>query len=268
MWGPPNGGREMLMLARHFGLALALMLPLLLAREAHPITLSFDTLDHGEIVNTQFTGDFGVTISADNVGGGPDLAIAFDSLQSGTRDPDLEGPSWAGGNLDEETVLGRLLIIAENGIDDNGDLRIDRPDDEGSRPAGSLLFEFQVPILSFGFDLVDVEGPEEFGADSGFVAVFFGENGTELARVGFGQFVDSDSSFFVEGVTFGNRTANRIPEITAEALGIEQFNKVEIDLGGSSAVDNVTFQPIPEPSTFVLLGLGLALSSLPRRSRS
>ena len=63
------------------------------------------------------------------------------------------------------------------------------------------------------------------------------------------------------------KTANRIPSITADALGIADFQKVELNLGGSSAVDNITFEPIPEPSTLVLLGAGLALSSMPRSRR-
>ncbi len=258
---------KLLMFVRGLPLLTAFLLPLCVSLQASATTIDFDLLQHGEVVNTQFVDDFGVTIGAVNRGGGPDLAIAFDSLRTGTRDPDLEGPSWRGGNLDSSTSLGRLLIIAENGTDRNGDLLIDNPDDEGNRPAGSLLFDFQVPIVSFGFDLIDVEGPEEFGSNSGFVAVFYDGNDTELARVGFGAFVDPASPFFVDGVAFGNNTANRIPALTAEALGIVEFRRVELNLGGSSAVDNIRFEPIPEPSTLVLLGTGLALSSLIRPRR-
>ena len=249
---------------RYIGLLAAFLLPLLEAGAAHSTTLTFDTIDHGEIVTDQFADPFGVSIRAVNVGRGPDLAIGFDSLKTGTRDSDLEGPTWAGGNLAPDTVLRTLLIIAENGIKDDDGL-IDNPDDEGSRPAGSILFEFEVPILSFGFDLIDVEGPEEFGEDSGFVAVFYGEGDVELGRVGFGEFVDAGSPFFVAGAAFGNNTANRIPQITAEALALEQFKTVEINMGGSGAVDNITFEPIPEPSTFVLFGAGLALTALASR---
>ncbi len=252
------------MSARHLNLLAALLLPLLAAREARSVTLSFDSLEHGEVVDAQFTSAFGVTIHAVNVGGGPDLALAFDSLRSGTADLDLEGPTWSGGNLDPSTVLGRILIVAENGLDADQNGRIDDPDDEGSRPAGSIFFEFEIPVLSFGFDLVDVEGPAEFDEDRGFVAVLSGDDDTELARVGFGEFLEGDSPFGVEGLVFGNNTANRIPAITAAALGLEPFQKVEINLGGSGAIDNVTFEPIPEPSTLLLLAAGLALSALLR----
>ncbi len=82
--------------------------------------IDFNSLLHGQIVNTQFAG---VTISADNIGGGPDKAIIFDSRERGTEDSDLEGPggitakNWSGGNLPNTTVLGNMLIIAENDTD-------------------------------------------------------------------------------------------------------------------------------------------------------
>ncbi len=156
-------------------------------------------------------------------------------------------------------VLGNLLIIAENDTDADGDGRIDIPDDERGRPAGSLFFDFTIPITSFGFDLIDVEGPQEFG--SGFVAFFFG--GQELDRIGFGDLSGLDPS-----VVFGDSTANRILPITAASLGIEPFQRVEINLGGSAAVDNIVATPVPEPATWLLLGAGLAaLLRLRRRRR-
>jgi hypothetical protein len=245
-------------------LLVAFLIAVFPLSQARSTTIDFDSLQHGEIVDTQLSSSLGVTISAVNAGGGPDLAIAFDSLETGTADPDLEGPSWSGGNLDRLTSLGRLLIIAENDRDRNGDQLIDDPDDEGSRPAGSLFFEFEVPILSFGFDLIDVEGSAEFGQTSGFIAVFYDENNTPLAQVSFGAFVDGGSPFFVPGVAYGNNTANRITPITAEALALTHFQKVELNLGGSSAVDNINFEPIPEPGTLVLVGIGLALTALTR----
>jgi hypothetical protein len=256
------------MISAGLPLLAALFLVVLGASPARATTIDFESLQHGEIVDTQFSSSFGVTIRAVNVGGGPDLAAAFDSLRTGTADPDLQGPPWSGGNLAPSTSLGRLLIVAENSTDRNHDGILDKPDDEGSRPAGSLFFEFDLPVVSFGFDLIDVEGPEEYGDMSGFMAVFYDGEDNPLAQVGFGEFIDPTSDFYVPGVIFGNKTANRILPINAEALDLTAFQKVELNLGGSSAVDNITFEPIPEPSTLVLLGAGLAaLSALSPRRR-
>ena len=211
-------------------------------------TIDFSSLSHGDIVNTQFTG---VEISVVNVGGGPDLGVIFDSTLLGTADSDLEDP-WTGGNLASTTVLGNILIIQEHGVDIGGVIST-TPDDEGSRAAGSIHFDFDHAIDSFGFDLIDVEGPAEIGNDSGYFATFFDMNGAELARVGFGDFVDAGSAFFDSTVAYGNNSANRISPITATALGIGAFGSVEINLGGSAAVDNITYTTVvPLPSAFSL----------------
>lgn len=241
------------------------------------VTIDFETLRHGEFVTNQFQSEHGLLISAINRTG-PDAALVFNSNAGNTADPDLQSP-FVRGNLAPTNGLGNLLIIAENVIDQNNDGLVDRPDDEGSRPAGSLLFQFDQEINSFGFDLVDVEGPEEFGQDSGFVATFF-SGATELARVGFGSFVDPTSSFFDASVVFGNNSANRIDPITAESLQIDPFNRVEVNFGGSAAIDNIQFgrptplppisqppvvQPvgsaaIPEPGTWAMLILGVLMT--------
>jgi len=245
-------------------------------------------LEHGRIISTSIAdsvisarfADLGLTIiTAVNLGGGPDLAAVFDSRETGTRDPDLEGPtsgSWAMGNIASDEELGNIVIIAENNWG-GSDGVLNYPDDEGSRPAGTLTFEFDPNIDSIGFDLVDVEGTPEFSG--GFFAAFY-DGSTEIGAIPFQALVDSGTSFgsrFVDPtIQFGNNSANRISPFTLAELNIAfgtnatSFNKVVIGLGGSGAIDNLTFttaSTVPEPSSVVLLAL-LAAAGATVRNRS
>ena len=220
---------------------------------AAPITLTFDDVGmvHGTVVNTQYSG---VTISAINTGGGPNLAVAFDSNLTGTRDDDLQFNSgWSTGNLAPDTRLGNLLIIQEN---PNGcqDGICDAPDDEGSRPAGSLIFEFDVPVTSFGLDLVDVESLAE---EDGSITFFDGATSVTV-----------DMTTFLSGLILGNNSANRVdPFDLGDLPGLSQITKVELTLHGSGGVDNVTFTPVPEPASAALLALGVLGLGARARSR-
>ena len=145
--------------------------------DAGLITQTFNNLTHGEIVNNQFAnGTNGFTVSGDNIRGGPDLIVAFDTFELNTEDPDLEDP-FDLGNADTSGIFRDLqdpdpnnssssisrffdaLIIQENGQEDlsNPGFIDSDPDDEGSRPAGSVTFGFNSAIDTFGFDLLDVE---------------------------------------------------------------------------------------------------------------
>lgn len=219
---------------------------------AAPITLTFDDvgLVHGSVVSTQYSG---VTISAINTGGGPDLAVAFDSDLSGTRDTDLEfGGGWSAGNIADER-LGNLLIIQENSVDCGTGICA-APDDEGSRPAGTLIFDFDVAVTSFGFDLVDVDSLDD---EVGSITFFDGMSSTTVSMLS-----------FLSGLPIGDNSANRItPFLVGDLNGISQITRVEMNFGGSAAVDNVTYDVVPEPATGALIGLGLALMSRVGRSR-
>lgn len=227
----------------------------LICANVHGATIGFDSLEHGEIVNNQFDGAFGVRISAVNTGGGPDLAIVFDSMRVNTSDPDLEAP-FAGGNLAGREDLGNMLIIAENATDRNGDGLVDDPNDEGSRPAGSISLTFDTPITSFGFDLIDVEGPAANGSESDYSVEFF-MGDAAIASVGFDSFVNPSSPLYDPTVSFGDNYANHIDQIIAAELGVDAFDRIEINFGGSAAIDNLTFTPVPLPSAIFLLGTGL-----------
>lgn len=258
-------------------------------------TIDFNTLPngntapHGLIINDQYASQ-GLTVSADNVGGGPDITVAFDTTLTSTRDPDLEDP-FTTGNLAPTSDLGNVLIIQENNSG-TGDGVADRPDDEGSRPAGSIFFDFAVPITEIGFDLIDIEATEVLG--SYFASFFTSGDSMPFATVNFNEFlrendrtdltddeendaVNDDGFFSIQSegdVKFtGDNSANRIDPITVEDLrmftgnsSIEDFTRVVIRFGGSGAIDNLSFSSaalVPEAAsllTWVLLGVSACLS--------
>lgn len=212
------------------------LLFVLCAREAKAdVVLSFDDISavHGTIVDGDYAG---VMISARNASGnGPNLAVAFNSQFGGsTTDSDLLGPTWRGGNLAPDTVLGNLLIIQEAGSGQTGDV-INTPDDEGARPAGYLQFKFDDPIGSFGFDLVDVEGTNS-GEEPGRVEFFSGDFLVETVLF----------SALLDETLFGNNSANRVDPINVINANFP-IDLVRIQLGGSGAVDNIRYTPLDDP---------------------
>ena len=158
--------------------ALALAAP---ATLASAVTVDFESFQHGEIVYAEVDGrtlyraafsDFDLSVenfhslrqNGRNID--VDLGVVFDTNERRTQDPDLESP-FDRGNI-RTADLGNVLIIQEvdgrlmNELDDDSPLVIAQPDDEGRRPAGEITLDFHTAIDSFGFDLIDVEGPEEF----------------------------------------------------------------------------------------------------------
>jgi hypothetical protein len=237
-------------------------------------TIDFESLAHGQVVDNQFQGQ-GVSISVDNRGGGPDLGVIFDSRQRCTADSDLEGPrpsgsssqqTWDRGNIQRNTVLGNLLIIQEHGYEKSSGFISTQPDDEGDRPAGSIYFDFDNAIDSFGFDLVDVEGASEYNNGGGFFASFY-QDGALLGKISFGDLVTSGKSVYDSTILFGDNSANRIQPFTSALFGGNAFNRVEISLGGSGAIDNVNYHVVPLPAA-AWAGLGmLAVLAVGRRLR-
>ena len=227
-------------------LAVALLALAVAPATATALTIDFEGLQHGEVV-TSFGG---VTITADNFNRSFDYAVAFDSTETGTRDPDLED-DWAGGNLVGE-VLGNLLILQENDYGcDTGVCR--KPDDEGRRAAGTLTLEFDVATPFLGFDLIDVDST-------------MAENGVLTLWDAAGASASIDFDVILSGYDIGDNTANRIDPLLAEAFDLGDIVKAEFLMGGSGAIDNIEI--IPEPTTALLLGLGLVGLGISGRRRA
>jgi MYXO-CTERM domain-containing protein len=227
--------------------------------------IDFNGLPAGTVVNDQFAGQ-GVRISVQRTSPGPAVATLYNTRRTGEPDPDLQIP-FAGGNLGTNGPGGNILIIPENNTDKNKDGLIDQPNDEGDRPAGQFTFNFTRPVSTFGFDLIDIDGPAEFNKNAGYFASFY-LNGSLEARVGFGSFIDPTSPFYDPTVKYGDNTANRIRPISAREVGMPSFDRVVLNFGGSGGTDNIIFTPavVPEPGALALLGL--AVPALLRRRRA
>ncbi len=211
----------------------------LLAAPAAALKLDFEEFDHGEKVFSSK----GVDIIVDNARPkGADFGVAFDTMETLTEDEDLEmGNGWSGGNLAPDTVLDNILIIQEHDKTCNTTM-CERPDDEGSRPAGDITLDYRKvgPFKTFAFDFVDVENvKKERGALKFYLG---GVDGTLVDQIFFAEFA---------GVTFGDNHANHVD------LGeIGHFDTVVIEVGGSAGFDNIT-TTVPEPTTATLVALGL-----------
>jgi hypothetical protein len=232
--------------------------------------ITFDNYPNGKIINNQYFAADGVSISADNFTvGHPDLSILFDTNLKNTNDTDLQQP-WTGGGNASTKNFHKILIIAENKVDANHDGLIDRPDDEGqSQPAGVFKFKFKQPQVVFGMDLIDCDGFSEIGPNKDFIS--FRSGGNEVARVGFGEFVTPGSPFYDPTVHYHDNSANHLKPITTSQLHINSFDEVYVNMGWSTAIDNILFDNslsgiIPEPGT-LLLGLPMAMLLGRRRIR-
>ena len=125
-------------------------------------------------------------------------------------------------DLDFGGQFGKALIIS---FDNNSVI----PND--SQIGGVITFDFKTPVIFNGFNLLDDE------EESTTVSLF---NGATLVQSIGGIVGPGDNSaIFVGGFTTAPVT------------------RVEIDLPGSGAIDNIQFEKVPEPLT--ILGSGMAL---------
>ncbi|MGJ8632869.1 MAG: hypothetical protein ACSHX7_03035 [Luteolibacter sp.] len=204
----------------------------------------------------------GVTLSTDSPTERP--LNLYDTEGTGGLDPDLERNStgsgqWAGGsNLD--LMVGNVLII-------NTNTDLGTPNDYGF--GGVLTFDFDVQLSEFGFHFIDLDS-----ATNGSVTFADGlGNSTTLQFEDFEEtstytLPATGASFATTGVSFGNRFANEISEITASDLGLSSFNSVTFNLTGSGAIGTVfgtTLVTVPETSSSCLVMFSVILLASRRK---
>ena len=112
--------------------------PLVLTFEEETFGKPLDLLP-GTWITDQFA-DLGINISAANDNPmHPNKAILFDTINPTGEDDDLITP---GPGLNNDTPLGKVLIIAEDDVDADNDGYVDDPDDEAG--GGRITFDFAV----------------------------------------------------------------------------------------------------------------------------
>jgi hypothetical protein len=207
---------------------------------AGTVTLDFDAVGDGTIVSdgTSSSGLYnGITISALNTGGGPNLAVTYNSEGAIGRDSDLEenrrasrftnGETGAGGF----TGFGNLLIVQENNTGCSTGGNCDNPDDEAG--GGVLRFAFEQLHLFQTFDYFDVDGAPDQQAESIAVKLFTTVgfdwsdpvNGTDVLMVDDLLSTGGDNTFrthtfdtpeFVYGIEFAFSSSGAIDNLVLE----------------------------------------------------
>lgn len=207
--------------------------------------IDFDDFEAGTIIDNEYTPL--ITVSADNLGGGPDVAVIFDTLHPTGGDLDLGGPfNSKNPGLADNHMPNKVLIIHETHNCDA--LTCDNPDDEGSRPAGRFYFDFSTAVRLDSIDFFDVETAENGNRPENSIRLFDAA-GSELMP---GAFYTPD--------TGGDNMWDRL------MFNVEGVQRIELNLGGSGAIDNIAYSVIPIPSAIWLFSSGLiGLAILARR---
>jgi hypothetical protein len=174
-----------------------------------------------------------------NLGGGPDLAVIFDTENPTGGDDDLGGPFDSNNpNLADNYRPGNVLILQERFNCDTGICLV--PDDEGSRQAGTFFFEFDTAVTLNSIDFFDIETEEDGSTPFNSIRLF-DSNDTELMP-----------GFFYTPDTGGDNTWSQL------IFNVSDVKRFELNMGGSGAIDNITYMSaIPVPAAIWLFTSGL-----------
>jgi len=212
---------------------------------AHAVVINFDDLATGTIVDSEYAHLLNVRVK--NLGGGPDVGVIFDTLHPTGGDTDLRGPfSSNNPNLPGKFNTGKVLIIHEN-HNCNANT-CNNPDDEGSRPAGTFFFDFKSTITLESIDFFDIETAENGKSYKNAIRLFDSANIEILPYT------------FYTPDTGGNNMWDQL------VFNVEGVKRIELNMGGSGAIDNISFSVVPVPAAVWLFGSGLVgLIGLTRR---
>jgi|GEM_PF-2047828 len=132
-----------------------------------PAVPSGSGLQKGDFVTNQFQADYGITFSGhSNHSNRTGAVIIFDSSVPSGGDRDLGTPNQAYGGPGRgsggtnpagrnDQAKGNILILAEDVVDNNGDGRVDDPDDDAA--GGYIDVAFETPVTVNTVDLVDLD---------------------------------------------------------------------------------------------------------------
>lgn len=178
--------------------------------ESTPQVIDFERLPAGTILSSvranRGAGPIGVLGSYPPLGN-VNAAVVFDSSHPTGGDADLGSPNEdfggpgigvggsAGSPFENTTALGKVLIIAEDLVDGNGDGLVDDPDDADS--AGPLTLDFAAiaPVTLKSVTVIDIDGQsggtprvdlfDELGHEVGSVPLpMTGNNGAAVVDLG------------------------------------------------------------------------------------
>ena len=174
--------------------------------------IDFDELHKGDIVSTQYPG---VVISATsrNYPGQGNAAMIFDSAHPTGHDYDLGtpnqfygGPGQGSGGASNDTALGNILIISEDG--DSSD-----PDDDYK--GGVITFDFDQPVEINHLDVLDIDNDENGGS----IMTITTTSGTQTIPI----------------PTAGNNSYQRIN------IDVADVTKIEVDFVSSGAITELKY---------------------------
>lgn len=223
---------------------LALSALFVFAQHASALTIDFEDVQAGTIVDDEYAA-LGITFGAINLDNGLDLAVVFDTNHPTGGDHDLGAPFMPGpGNTLGSIDPGNVLILQENSDSCDANTCTD-PDDEGSRPAGQFIIEFDTAITLQSIDFFDVETLESDATDANRITLF-DSNGDEIQL-----------DFFTPDTGGDNQWIRTM-------FGVENVSRIVIAMGGSGAIDNIQYA-VPLPAGLPLILSALAGLGLMRR---